>query len=187
MLPPLSGGSQLLDPKYILTKAGVAQGMAIADLGCGGAGHFVFPAAPMVGPAGKVYALDILQSVLQPIAQRAREQNLNNIIAVWSDLEKFKGAKEIADGALDVAMLINTLFQSKNHEAMMRESARMLKRGGRLLVVEWKMSGAPFGPATAVRVPMDVVRTLARDLHLDEYESFEAGPYHYGLLFKKVA
>ncbi len=186
MADSISGGDQLLDPKFILTKARVTEGTLVADFGCGGAGHFVFPASPMVGPKGKVFAVDIVQAVLKKIEQRAREENITNIATVWSDLEVFRAAKDIPDATLDVGMLINTLFQSKNKEMMMRESVRMVKRGGMLLVVEWKMSGAPFGPATDVRVSEDAVRGFARNLQLDEVDFFEAGPYHYGILFKKT-
>lgn len=186
MAEAISGGNQLLNPQFILEKAEVREGALVADFGCGAAAHFVFPASAMVGKDGKVFAVDVLPAVLQKITQRAREENKANIIPVWSDLEVFRGAKDIPDNTLDIGMLINTLFQSKNKEAMMRESARMVKRGGRLLVVEWKMAVAPFGPAASLRIAPDAVRSLAHGLQLEESYSFEAGPYHYGILFKKI-
>lgn len=186
MRETISGGDQLLDPRFILEKAGVHEGALVADFGCGAAAHFVFPASAMVGSHGKVFAVDVIPAALQKITQRAREENKANIVPVWSDLEVFRGAKDIPDNTIDIGMLINTLFQSKNKEAMMRESARMVKRGGRLLVVEWKMAVAPLGPAANVRVTPDAVRALAHGLQLEESYSFEAGPYHYGILFKKI-
>ncbi len=182
----ISGGSQLLNATFVLRKARITEGAHVAECGCGGGGHFVFPASTMVGPRGKIFAIDIQQAVLQKIMAHAREQNMANIVPVWSDLEVFRGAKDIADNTMDVGLLLNTLFQAKNKEAMMRESARMVKRGGHLLVVEWKLSVAPFGPAPRLRIGQDAVRSLARAVHLDENESFEAGPYHYGILFKKI-
>ena len=178
-------GDQFIDAKFILQKAGTIEGASVADLGCG-TGYFIFPASQLVGVRGKVFAVDVLQNTLKKIADRAREEGKTNIVTVWSDLEVFRGAKDIPDNTLDVALIINTLFQAKNREAMMREAARMVKRGGHLLIVEWKLSLAPFGPATAVRVPPDSVRMYGRALHLDEAYSFEAGQYHYGILFKKV-
>lgn len=185
-MPLFSLGNQILDPKPILERGKVMQGAIVADLGCGGVGHFVFPASRMVGTGGHVYAVDILPSVLESINRRIREENVVNVSTVWSDLEIFRGAKDIADGALDVGMLLNTLFQSKKKEAMMRESVRMIKRGGILLVVEWKKSAASFGPALDLRLSEEETRRLAREAGLDESDAFQAGPYHYGMVFKKV-
>lgn len=177
----------MLDPQLLLTKAGVHEGGVVADLGCGGAGHFVFPASTIVGSKGKVFAVDIMEGVLKKIAARAREENRINMHTVWSDLEVVGAAKDIADRSLDVALLINTLFQSKNKkEAMMREAVRMVKRDGAVLVVEWKMTDAPFGPSRDLRVPEEFVRSTAHALSLQEVEAFDAGPYHYGILFKKT-
>lgn len=181
---PVSGGNQLIDPKKIFERVGLKQGDKIADLGCGGAGHFTFPAAELVGESGMVYAVDILKSVLESIDSEVRLHNYKNIKTVWSDVERF-GATKIPDRGLDLVLLINILFQSKNHAGIIKEASRMIRSFGRLLVVDWKQTGAPFGPDIKDRVPKESVISLAQAHGLDLVDDFDAGQYHYALLFQK--
>lgn len=178
-------GGKLLDAGLILQKAGLEETMHIADLGCGSTGYFVFSAANVVGEKGRVYAVDILKSVLNNITQKARQDNYRNIEIIWSDLEVF-GATGIESGQLDIALLINTLYQSKKRAEIIREAVRMLKLGGRLVVVEWKSTGLPFGPSGDERVKQEQLVKSAPRLGLKFEEDFFAGPYHYGLIFTKI-
>ena len=180
------GGNHLLDANFILTKAQVGEKTKLADLGCGSSGHFVFPAAALVGKKkGVVYAVDILRTVLETIEKRARAENLTNIKTIWSNLEIF-GATKIESGSLDVALLINTLYQSHKRAEILRESIRLLKKAGRLMVVEWKNAAAPFGPPTEERVKKELLDNGARKLGLHLEEEFIAGQYHYGLSYVKL-
>jgi len=101
-----------LDVGRILERAGVTEKSVVADLGCGATGRFVFACAQAVGKNGRVYAIDILKDVLNSVARKAKEEQLKNIFPVWSNLEIFRATK-IESGGLEVALLINTLFQSK--------------------------------------------------------------------------
>jgi ubiquinone/menaquinone biosynthesis C-methylase UbiE len=181
----LIGGSSLIDANLILDKAQVVEKTKVADLGCGSSGHFVFPSSGRVGRKGIVYAVDILRTTLETVNKRARIENLANIKTVWSNLEIF-GATKIEAGSLDVAMLINTLYQSHKRLEMIRESVRLLKKNGRLLVVEWKNIAAPFGPPPSERVQKGFVDNAAKKFGLRADEEFEAGQYHYGAIYVKL-
>ncbi|MCX6778785.1 MAG: class I SAM-dependent methyltransferase [Candidatus Magasanikbacteria bacterium] len=184
MIIETSGGSKLLDPKLILQKLGLKDKMVVADLGCGAVGHFVFPASRMVGKDGKVYAVDIQRSVLENIEKRADLENLENIVGVWSDLERL-GATKVESESVDAAILINTLFQNKDRETILKEARRLLKVGGKLLVVDWLLTSSPFGPPVEGRVDPFWVEQIGDQLGLRLMEKFSAGKYHYGLIFEK--
>ena len=156
----------------------------MADLGCGVTGHFVFPAARLVGKEGMVYAVDIQRGVLANIERRAHLENAVNVVSVWSDLERL-GATKIDSGSLDIALLLNTLFQVKNKTAVLKEAARMLKIGGRLMIVDWLSISAPFGPPLEGRVDPFFLEQEADKLGLHLTKRFSAGPYHFGLIFEK--
>jgi ubiquinone/menaquinone biosynthesis C-methylase UbiE len=181
----ISGGNELINPEEILNRAGVKSGMKIADLGCGGAGHFIIPAAHKVGSQGMAYAVDILKSVLRSVISRARLEGVNNVKLVWSNLE-IPGATKIPDQSLDVALLINILFQSKQHENIIKEAQRLIQKQGKLVVIDWKPNAiATFGPPPIDRTKPDKIKQIAQKLGLKLIEEFDAGTYHFGLIFEK--
>lgn len=174
-----------MDPDLILTKAQVGPDMRVADLGCGTTGYFVFPAADRVGKNGRVYAVDILKTVLESMQRRIKSENMSNIETVWSDVEVFNATK-IESGSLDVALLVNTLHLSNKRVEILREAVRLLKKDGRLVVVEWKNIALPFGPPREERVSADLLKKGGAKLGLKFEEEFFAGQFHYGLLFTKL-
>lgn len=181
----LTGGNILLDANFILNKVSVEDKMKIADLGCGASGHFIFPASIMAGNSGLVYAVDIQKTMLETVSRRVKQENIKNVKIKWSDLEIFN-ATEIESGSLDIALLINTLYQSHKRVEIIREAIRMLKKRGKLVIVEWKNIALPFGPPPEERVKTDLLKIGAQKLGLKLEEEFEAGHYHYGMLFVKL-
>ena len=181
----VTGGNVLLDINYVLSKAQISENMKVADLGCGASGHFTFPAAKLVGKHGKIYAVDILKTILEAINRRIKQENINNIETVWSNLEIFNATK-IESGSLDAAMLLNTLYQSHKKTEILREAIRMLKKGGKLMIVEWKNIASPFGPAKEDQVKTELLKPGAQKLGLKIEDEFDAGQYHYGILFVKM-
>ncbi|MBU0613159.1 class I SAM-dependent methyltransferase [Patescibacteria group bacterium] len=179
-----AGGNELLNPETILNQAGVGYGNIVGDLGCGGMGYFTLQAAKAVGDKGQVYAVDVVKTVLQSVETKAKLDGLTNIKTIWSDLE-VPGATKINEASLDFALLINVLFQTQKHEEMIKESVRLLKRGGKLVVVDWKKNDTPFGPKTEARVLKEKVQEIAEKLGCVLERSLETGPYHYWLEFIK--
>jgi len=180
-----TGGNTLINVDLLFSKAQVEEKMKVADLGCGSSGHFVFAGAKIIGKKGVMYAVDILRTALETISKRARAENLANIKTIWTNLEIF-GATKIEAGSLDIGLLINTLYQSHKRAEILRESIRLLKKNGKLVIVEWKNIAAPFGPPTEEKVKKELVDNAAKKLGLRLEEEFEAGPYHYGLIYVKL-
>ena len=69
---------------------------------------------------------------------------------------------------------------------ILREAIRILKKGGRVVVVEWKNVALPFGPPPEERVNIDLLKNGTQKLGLKLEEEFFAGQFHYGLVFIKV-
>ncbi|MDP3836654.1 MAG: class I SAM-dependent methyltransferase [bacterium] len=174
----------LFDIHGILNKITISENHHVAELGCGNFGYFVFPTAKLIGAGGRLYAVDILKTTLEEIRKRALLENLQQIETVWSNLEIFKGTK-IESSSLDRVLLINVIHQSSKRVEILREAVRMLKSGGKMLIVEWKASDNPFGPSGDKRVSKDALKQAAPKLGLVLETEFEAGTYHYGLIFHK--
>ncbi len=186
LVSSIASGHMLIDSAFVLGEAGVTEGMTVADLGCGSHGFFVFQASKMVGDKGVVYAVDIQKPVLEAIDSKLRLDNVGNVRTVRTDLEVVGAARtSIPDGSLDVDFLINTLYQTKDYTAVCREAARMLKNGGRLLIIEWKKTAAPMGPEVSRRLDQAIARQCAEAAGLILEKNFVAGQYHYGMVFVK--
>lgn len=185
MFEKQAGGNQLLDPRRILEKeVGLGYGDFVGDFGCGPKAYFVFQSAKIVGDRGLVYAVDILKDILSSVESHSKTNNLPNIKTVWSNLE-IHGATKIAESSLDLGMFINVLFQSTDIANMLKEGVRLVKADGKVLVIDWKNSGAPLGPNPDKRVAPEKVKDILEAYGLKLIKEFEAGKYHYGLLFKK--
>lgn len=176
----------VLDASALLAKAGVSVGMTVADCGAGVDAPFAIAAAQMVGPMGTVYALDVVKTALEQIRQKALRKNLHNIEPVWTDLEIYGAAKQLHNNSVDVAVLSNTLFQSRDHAGILTEISRFLKQGGALLILDWKPDSHGIGPANEQCVDPAHVKMVARVAHLEAQEEFSAGQYHWGMILKKV-
>lgn len=181
----LPTGKELIDPFHVLEEAGIRQEMRVADFGCGTLGHYVFPAAKMVGPRGKVFAVDILKSVLSGVESRIKMESATNVAAVWGDIEREGGVNLPDSGSVDLGLLINNLFLSHERLAMLKECTRLVRPGGTMVIVDWKTTGSTFGPDASVRVSPEEARHLAEAAGLNFVKEFTPGQYHYGLIFTK--
>ena len=175
--------SQFLNPSKILKDLDIEGGMRIADFGAG-SGYMSFEAAEMVGSGGIVYALDINKSAIEHIKTEAEHRQLAQLKTIWTNLEMI-GKNPIQDAGVDLVMIINMLFQSTKHYEILKEAHRVLKPGGRLVAVDWKKQASPFGPPTDERIDLDKFKEMAYNLRLNKISEFEAGPYHFGVIFKK--
>lgn len=180
----LRGGNALIDSLTFLAHGGIKQGDTIADLGCGATGHFVFPAAHLVGSKGKVYAVDIQKSVLAAIESRSKLEGVDNVETIWADLERSRATK-LPDGSVELTLLLNLLAQVQHKEAVLQEASRIAKPGSTLIVSDWKMTASPLGPPVERRLDSRRVLELARAAGFERIEEFEAGPYHFGIVFHK--
>lgn len=187
VLQRIASGTTLLNPAELIRQAEVSYGQVVAELGCGAGGYFVLQAGKVVGEKGHVWGVDIQKSALVGMMSQAKLAGLGNVTPVWSNLEVVGAAKKIKSGSVDVALAINLFHQSKQHETVLREANRMLKVGGKLLVVDWKPRGSPFGPSQNIRVAADVAAAAAAPTGFRELKRFDAGPHHWAILFEKRA
>lgn len=178
-------GSSLINPFEVLGRAGVGPGMHVADLGCGAFGHFVFPAAELVGATGKVYAVDIQKTVLEAVEHQARQRRHWQVVCVWSDIDKV-GAARIPSASLDVTLVINNFFLSADRPSLVLEALRLTKPGGRLLIIEWNKESGLIGPEMSKRMSPEETQAYFHHQDLRFDTKFSAGSDHYALLYHRL-
>jgi ubiquinone/menaquinone biosynthesis C-methylase UbiE len=177
-------GNELINPFKTLERAGLQPGNFVADLGCGALGHFVFPAAQMVGGDGRVYAVDLDRRALTAIERKARFEQFWNIIPLWSDIEVMHGAR-IHDESLDLVIIANNLYLAKNRAGLVSEAFRLTKPGGRVLVIEWQACEMVLGPDPAHRLEVDAAKEVFHHPELALVGEFEPGDCHYALVYER--
>ena len=106
-------------------------GAAVADIGAGD-GYFTVRLARAVGPAGRVYAVDIVPKVLQRLRGRARYEGLANIEVI----EGGEDDPHLPVSGVDAALLVMTYHEIPAHQAVLAAIRRSLKPGGRLVIIE---------------------------------------------------
>ena len=169
-----------LNPEEILNDFELSSNMVAAEFGCG-SGGFTIPLAKKLDE-GLVYAIDIQGSPLSALKSRALLENIVNIKITRSDLEKPRGSTLNPD-SLDLVLIPNVLFQIKNKSAIISEAERVLKNKGKLIVIDWLIE-ASQGPEKG-RVSTEEVKKMTEDAGFKLEKEFEAGKYHYGLVFVK--
>ncbi len=169
------------NPQSNVLQLGLREGMKVGDLGAG-SGHYAVAAAGIVGSEGRVYAVDVIEDVLKHVKDHAHTKGLRNVETVWGDFGKLGGTK-LRDASLDAVILSNTLFQLEYREGAVAEIKRILKPGGRLLVVDWAGAYGGMGPLPHRVVSEHVAEELFIGAGFHKVKDFRAGPHHYSIVF----
>jgi len=175
--------ASFMDPRTVITHFHLRPGDVVADFGSG-AGHYLKVLNDAVSPGGTVYACEIQKGLVEKLTQRAHEERLGNVHPIWCDFEAPGGTK-LRDELLDVGMLVNTLYQIENKAAALTEMKRIIRKGGRLFLVEWADSFGGIGPHPSQVVKQDAAKALFEAQGFVFEREFPAADHHYGFVFKK--
>src|SRR3954447_19819841 len=125
---------------------GPQRGEPILEVGPG-TGYYSLPVAEWLGPDGTLEIFDLQQEMLDHTSGGAPGAGLANVVATQGDAR----ALPYGDGAFDGAFLVTVLGEVPDQEAALRELARVVRPGGRVVVGE--VLGDPHwvSPAALVR------------------------------------
>ena len=175
---------RFLDPERLLFNCGLKQAQTIADLGAG-SGFYALAAAKVIDGGGKVFVVDVLDSALAHIASEARLRKVKNIQTVRADLERPGSVKAIPDGSCDIVILGNVIHQLKQRKFVFAEIYRILKTGGKVVIVEWNDRPTTIGPKAEDRLKKKDVQKMGAENGFKYLSEIETDSYHYGLIFQK--
>ena len=171
------------DPQGNVLQLGLREGMKVGDFGAG-SGHYSRALAGVVGRDGRVYAVDVQEDVLKHLKLNSAEHHQRTIETVWGNIEKL-GGSGLRDASLDAVVLANTLFQIAHRDGLIAEIKRVLKPGGKLLVVDWAGSYGGIGPAPEHVVSEHAAEEFFIQGGFHKVKSFRGGPHHYAIVFEK--
>lgn len=177
--------STFLNPALALRTSHLDEGIHVADFGAG-SGFFTRAAAREVGERGVVWAVDAHRDLLPRIKNLALAEGLRNVEVLHGDLEKLCGSNLPAE-QFDFVIAANLLFSLENKENLAEEIKRVLRRGGRALIVDWKDSFGGLGPHLEHVITAAAARALFEKNGFVVLGEVPAGEYHWGFIVRKKA
>lgn len=168
------------DPASNVARLGLTEGMKVVDLGSG-SGFYSIEAIKKVGTTGRVYAVDVQKDLLERLRSVASSQGIRNIEVIWGNIEKIGGTK-LRELIADRVIASNILFQIEKPDEFCLEIKRILKPGGKVMVIDWS-SISTLSPKTVF--PEMKAQALFEKNGFKFETSFNAGDHHYGIIFSR--
>ena len=178
----VSKNKRFLDPSEILPYAGIKKDEVVADFGCGN-GFYPIAAGKLVGENGTVYAVDVQNESLEATMSAARHNGLKNIYTIRHNMEQ--PGTPIKDQVCDAVILSGILHLAHLQKNILRECYRVLKSGGKVVVIEWKKANLPFGPNISTRISEQELEEMMVSSGFTLKSEIPADYFHYALVFIK--
>jgi ubiquinone/menaquinone biosynthesis C-methylase UbiE len=129
----------------VLAALNLRTGERVLEVGCGG-GHYTYEIARFVGPTGRVCAIDISPDQIAAAKQRCAE-------FAWVECRDADiAAPPYSDGEFDAVLAVQVLEYLDDLDAGLRQICRILRPGGRLVVVATDWSSAVWHSENAPRM-----------------------------------
>jgi ubiquinone/menaquinone biosynthesis C-methylase UbiE len=150
--------SWVQNPRRIL-EPWVGPGMTVVDVGSA-MGYFTLPLAELVGPTGRVVAVDLQARMLRTLERRARRAGLSDRIEMRGCTADSLGLADLA-GRVDFALVFAVAHEVPDVARLMAELAALLAANGRVLLAE------PSGHVSAEEFAASIAAAEAASLTVE--------------------
>jgi ubiquinone/menaquinone biosynthesis C-methylase UbiE len=162
-----------LPPDEVIATLRLRPDELVADIGAG-TGYFTLPLSRVLGPKGKVWAVDAQEEMLSLLKEKLDLLGVSNVKPVCAEGDR----TGIPNATCTVAFLANVWHEFEDRTAVLRESQRILSPGGRVAILDWRTDVDPaHGPPLAHRIaPADAVKEM-RLAGFEQLSFAEVGRY----------
>lgn len=139
-------------PDNIIASLGPLDAKTVADIGTG-TGYFAFPIAVK---AAKVIAIDIDKRFLDYIDHKRQSQKIGANIETRLTAPDSPGLKR---GEADMVLIVDTYHHIEDRVEYLKKLKKNLRKGGVLVIIEFKKEKTPPGPPVELRVAQEQVES----------------------------
>jgi SAM-dependent methyltransferase len=165
----------------LLPPLKIKPGDVVADIGAG-SGYYTMKLAEIVGPKGKVYAVDIQPEMLAIVNNRMKAAKITNVETIQNTETELK----LPANSTDLCLLVDVYHEFSYPHEMVVEMVKALKPGGRMVFVEFRMEDH--------NVPILTVHKMAEKQVLKEMtghgirhvQTLNHLPWQHVIIFEKV-
>lgn len=164
---------KLMPPERILQEFQIHPSDVVLDLGAG-TGYFTLPASRMTEK--EVYALDLEPRMLALLQEKVRQtEAAANVHVLQGAIENIPLESQSVDKI--IASLV--LHESDDLKKTLREMQRVLRPGGRILIIEWEKQQTEEGPPLSERIAVEEMEETIRNVGMEiERRVRENGMYY---------
>ena len=161
-----------LDPETVLGKLALEPDAVVADIGCG-PGVFSLRFARAV-PRGVVYAVDVEPKQLDSLREHLLAGGFDNVVPVLASYS----TPHLPPNSCDLIFIADTYHHIDDRVTYMRGLQRILRRGGRLAILEYKPGPLPVGPPAEHKLAAGVMEGELKEAGWTRSARFETHPNH---------
>ena len=171
---------EYLNPDLIWEKAALKDPSILIDIGAG-TGFFALRFSEKM-KRGKVYACDISDEMLSWMEDNLPPESKGRVIPVKME----ESSVPLSDDMADLVYMINLHHELEQPQKVLREALRLLRRGGKLLIIDWKKEQTPEGPPVEIRVTKKTIESQMRRSGFANFNAYPILPYHHFLIGEKI-
>ncbi len=181
-----------LDSDEIIQELQLTGDEVFMDAGCGD-GHNAIKILEDYNHKGTVYAVDVYDASIEDMEAYKKENNVENLINIEADITE--GIPGVDDESIDVVLMVNVFHgfkASRKLDEAVSELARIIKKDGKIAIMDYKAWDVPKGPPTQYRSSPEELENLflAHGLiktYLNEEigEEIPEGKSHFLIMFEK--
>ena len=181
-----------LDSNEILNELDLKGDEIFMDAGCGD-GHIAIQVIEEKLTTNTVYAVDVYDASIEDMETYKKENNVENLINIEADIPE--GIPGVEDESVDVVLLVNVFHgfkASRQLDEAVGELARIVKKDGKIAIMDYKPWDVPKGPPTKMRSSPEDLEELfkkqgLKKTYLNEEigEDIPEGKSHFLIMFQK--
>lgn len=129
----------------VMQLLGIQPGMAVADIGAG-SGYYTVRLSQRVGPAGRVFAEDIMPDYLAGLRRRVAAEGLGNVTVALGEAHD----PRLPPASVDVALLVHMYHEIDQPFGLLANLLPALRPGGRVAILDADRATSQHGTPPAL-------------------------------------